>query len=210
VSRVTVIWLFVASAYLTLCGIHLMIGLRRPRRTNLIFALTALSGAAVAVFELLLMRAETPERYGSTLRWTHVPIFFLVASIVLFVREFLGAGRWWLAWTAIATRGAASLLVNFLQSPNLNYTEIHGLARVPFLGEAVAVAQGAVSPWTRLGELRAKIRIPVVVITGHDTPEAQARAMKGGAVAYLRKPVDAEALLDAIVAAIGDRKEGER
>ncbi len=152
-SRVSVIWLFVASAYLTLCGIHLVIGLRRPSRANLLFALTALSGSAVAYFELLLMRAETPEVYGSTLRWIHVPVFFLVASIVLFVREFLGAGRWWLAWTAIATRGAASLLVNFARSPNLNYVEIHGVHRVPFLGEAVSVAEGVVSPWTRLGEL---------------------------------------------------------
>ena len=35
--------------------------------------------------------------------------------------------------------------------------------------------------------------IPVVVITGQDTPETQARAMAGGASAYLRKPVDGEA-----------------
>jgi FixJ family two-component response regulator len=49
---------------------------------------------------------------------------------------------------------------------------------------------------------RAKVQIPVIVITGHDTPEAQARALKGGAVAYFRKPVDGDALLDAISAAL--------
>ncbi len=53
---------------------------------------------------------------------------------------------------------------------------------------------------------KAQLRIPVIVITGHDTPEAQARAMKAGAVAYLRKPVDAEALLDAITAALAGGK----
>lgn len=44
--------------------------------------------------------------------------------------------------------------------------------------------------------------IPVVIITGHDTPEARARALSLGAKAYLCKPVDDEALLSAIGAAI--------
>ena len=45
--------------------------------------------------------------------------------------------------------------------------------------------------------------LPVVVITGHDTPEARTRVMNQGAKAYLRKPVDATMLLAAINAAIG-------
>lgn len=45
--------------------------------------------------------------------------------------------------------------------------------------------------------------VPVVVITGHDTPESCERALRLGAKAYLRKPVDDEALLSAIGAAIG-------
>ena len=53
------------------------------------------------------------------------------------------------------------------------------------------------------------IETPVIVITGHNTPEARERAMTAGAVAYLRKPVDADALLTAISAAIGDKKGGE-
>ena len=47
--------------------------------------------------------------------------------------------------------------------------------------------------------------IPVVVITGHDTPEAKSRVMEGGAIAYLRKPVKGSLLLDAIKTAIGPR-----
>ena len=57
---------------------------------------------------------------------------------------------------------------------------------------------------------RANIRIPIIVITGHDTPESQARVMEAGAVAYLQKPVDAEALLGAIAAATEKRKNGSR
>lgn len=44
--------------------------------------------------------------------------------------------------------------------------------------------------------------VPVVVITGHDTPESRSRALAGGAAAYLLKPIDEQVLLDAIQAAI--------
>ena len=48
---------------------------------------------------------------------------------------------------------------------------------------------------------RAHADVPVVIITGHDTPEARERALKLGATAYLCKPVDDEALLGAITEA---------
>lgn len=50
--------------------------------------------------------------------------------------------------------------------------------------------------------------VPVVIITGHDTPEARTRALRLGAKAYLCKPVDGEALLSAIGAAIGGAAPG--
>jgi FixJ family two-component response regulator len=40
--------------------------------------------------------------------------------------------------------------------------------------------------------------LPVIVITGHDSPETRQRALDGGAAAYLRKPVDEGLLLRAI------------
>ena len=49
-------------------------------------------------------------------------------------------------------------------------------------------------------------RIPVVVITGHDTPESKARVLEAGAVAYFHKPVKGTVLLDAIQSAIASRK----
>ena len=52
--------------------------------------------------------------------------------------------------------------------------------------------------------------VPVVVITGHDTPESRARALKLGAKAYLCKPVDDEALLSAIGSAIGGGSPSDR
>jgi FixJ family two-component response regulator len=44
--------------------------------------------------------------------------------------------------------------------------------------------------------------VPVVVMTGHDTPESRARAVQLGAKAYLCKPVNDETLLTAIANAI--------
>ena len=49
---------------------------------------------------------------------------------------------------------------------------------------------------------RAHPYVPVVVITGHDTPESRSRSLDGGAKSYLCKPVDDETLLEAIDAAI--------
>jgi FixJ family two-component response regulator len=57
---------------------------------------------------------------------------------------------------------------------------------------------------------RERPRVPVVVITGHDTAEARNRAQELGAYAYLPKPVDHEALLAAIEGAMSDRNCGGR
>jgi FixJ family two-component response regulator len=50
---------------------------------------------------------------------------------------------------------------------------------------------------------RAHPTVPVVVMTGHDTPESRARAVQLGAKVYLRKPINDAALLVAIGDAIG-------
>ena len=52
----------------------------------------------------------------------------------------------------------------------------------------------------RMAESR--MRVPVIVITGHDSPEARARALGLGAATYLRKPLDADVLREAIREAV--------
>ena len=59
-----------------------------------------------------------------------------------------------------------------------------------------------------------RLDIPVILISGYDAKEVTDRAMKAGAVAFLTKPLDADALLRAIEQAIkGSRarfgREGE-
>ena len=53
-------------------------------------------------------------------------------------------------------------------------------------------------------------RVPVVVITGHDSSESRERALAGGAAAYLRKPVDDQALLEAIQQAVNPTAQPRR
>jgi FixJ family two-component response regulator len=49
---------------------------------------------------------------------------------------------------------------------------------------------------------RAGRQLPVIFVTTLDTPETRARAQRIGAAAYFRKPVDGQALLDAIAWAL--------
>src|SRR5262249_12990655 len=151
-SAIDTIWLFVASACVTLSAIHLMIALRQPEAAHFWFAVLSLSAAALAAFELQMMRTISPGAYSLIVGWIHVPSFVLVGSLVLFIRSFFDAGRPWLAALVIGLRGLASLVINFLHSPNLNYAAITGVGRVPFLGETVSVAEGTVSRWTRVAE----------------------------------------------------------
>ncbi|HRY88848.1 MAG TPA: response regulator [Rubrivivax sp.] len=59
---------------------------------------------------------------------------------------------------------------------------------------------------------RRHIDVPVLTITGYDSAEARATALRLGAQAYLCKPVDEHTLLSAIAAALrpGPCEGGER
>lgn len=46
--------------------------------------------------------------------------------------------------------------------------------------------------------------LPVIIITGDDTPHSRERTLRNGARAYLRKPVDDAMLIEAIHSAIHD------
>jgi two-component system sensor kinase FixL len=152
-SWVTIIWSMIASACLTLAAMHLLIWYKkRTAWASLVFAVMAVSTAALSGLELWGMRSETPQEYADILRWAHVPYWVLIISLVVFVRVYMRAGRSWLAWTVCAVR-TFSLLLNFLVGQNLNYREVTGLRHVPYFGESVSVAQGVANPWMLVGQL---------------------------------------------------------
>src|SRR5437773_599397 len=150
---VTVIWSMGSGACLTLALMHVVVWWKdRAARANLVFSVMAIAVAAFAALELALMRAETPEQFGIAVRWVHVPVWFIIASLVIFVRLYLRAGRQWLAWVVVGLR-TLSLILNFILSPNINYRQITALRHVSFLGESVSVATGVSNPWMLVAQL---------------------------------------------------------
>ena len=186
-SWVTIIWSMVASACLTLAGMHLLVWCRkRTARANLLFALTAMATAALAACELWMMRAETTGEFGTALRWVHVPAWAVIVSLVGFVRLYLRAGRPWLAWAVCGMR-TLSLVLNFALTPNLNYREITGLRHIRFLGESVSVAEGVPNPWMLVGQASLLLLVVFVVdatITVWRRGDRRQARLLGGAIVF--------------------------
>ena len=136
-----------SGACLTLALIHVVVWWKdRGARANLVFSVMAIAVAAFAALELAMMRAQTPEQFGSDVRWVHVPVWVIIVSLVIFVHLYLKAGRQWLAWTVVGVR-TLSLILNFIFSPNINFRQMAPLRHVSFLGESVSVAAGVPNPW---------------------------------------------------------------
>ena len=57
--------------------------------------------------------------------------------------------------------------------------------------------------------VREGYRIPFIVYTAHGDEEARVWASRAGAVAFLRKPFDTEALRSSVEAALRDREQDE-
>ena len=55
-----------------------------------------------------------------------------------------------------------------------------------------------------------QLPIPVVVVTGNESAGSRDEAIAGGADSYLCKPVDGDALIDAVLAAIARHRPGSR
>ncbi len=152
-SLVTVVWSMIAAACLTLAAVHLPVWLRnRGAQTTLAFALAAISTAGIAFGELLMLKASTPHAFAVAVRWIHVPIALLMVALAGFAFHYLGAGRRWLAATAIGLR-LVSLAVNFTVGENLNWLQVQALRDVSFLGDVVRVPIGVTNPWMAIGQL---------------------------------------------------------
>jgi two-component system sensor kinase FixL len=152
-SWVTIIWSMSAAACLTLAAIHFLVWQQgRDRWGNLYFALGSLAAAATAAGELMLMRADSIERYAAVLWWTHLPVWLLVVSVVAFMRSYLRAGRPWLAWSVVGARTSA-LVLNFFTTASINFSAITALEPVTFLGETIAMAVGPPHPAGYVGKL---------------------------------------------------------
>ena len=139
---------------MTLAFQHLWVWVKdRAARAHLLVAFATIGTAGVGVSEVLMMRAATPEEYGLVLRWVLLPVTGVVLGLIGFVRVYLEAGRPWLAWGAVGTRVAGSLVANFLLPGASIYSAIVNVTPVRLFGETVSTAQGVESPWIRLNQL---------------------------------------------------------
>ena len=151
---IDIAWPMMAGSSLMLALVHIVIWARQGYRpANLAFALTGLSVAVLAVFELLLMYSKTTDDYAETLRWAHLPMTTLVIGMVAFVHLHLHAGRLWLALVICITR-LAGLLANFTTGVNLNYREITSLHFWTMSdGGLITSPLGIRNPWMILAQL---------------------------------------------------------
>jgi len=161
-SWITFIWALVIGACAIMALPHLLIGIKSRARENLFFVVAASAVAGIAFGELAIMHSRTTEEIGRAQQWTHLPIFFLYIGVIGFVATYFGTARLWLGIAAVGAR-LLSLIINFALPPNLNFREITGLRRFDFLGETIAMPEGVVSPWTRLGELSALLILGFVI-----------------------------------------------
>jgi len=144
VNAVVILWAGVAGSALTLAGVHGSLWLLDRRApANLAFCIVAVSVAGISVAELGMMHSATPAEYGMWVRWFHVPNYFAIVALIGFVRLEFGTGRLWLAGTVVVLR-TLLLALNFILSPNANWSEISSLSTVSFLGAPVSVVGSAV------------------------------------------------------------------
>jgi two-component system response regulator AtoC len=94
-----------------------------------------------------------------------------------------------------AADGVAALGVVAANAPDVIVTDL----RMPNMDGATML--------DRLGELHPEV--PVIILTASGEPGSPAAATRAGAVAYLEKPVDFDALLAIIERVLGCHSEGE-
>ena len=186
-SWVTVIWSVGIGVCAAMALLHILVWWNnRAARANLAFAVLAIAVASFAALELRLMRSATPEQFGATLRWLHVPLWVMIASLVAFVRLYFRAGRRWLAWAVVGTR-TVSLVLNFILWPNINFREITALREISFLGEPVSTAVGAPSPWVLVAQLSLLLLVIFVAdaaITAWRRGDRRQALIVGGSVLF--------------------------
>ena len=102
---------------------------------------------------------------------------------------------------------AYARLVRSAEMQPHTFASVEDFMRSDFTDENACVIADIQMPGTSGLDLpgllaRAGHHVPVIFVTAHDTPETRDRAQSAGAAAYFRKPVDGQALLDAIAWAL--------
>jgi two-component system, LuxR family, sensor kinase FixL len=180
----------VAAACLTMALPHLLIGVRqRGARVHLLFALAGFAVAWMAAQELSVMRAVTTQASGRAVQIAQAPTFIVLVAIVGFVHLYLGTARLWLGALTCAVR-AISLVVNFVEPPNVNFRQVTALRSYHFLGETVTMPVGPRNPWILLAYCSSLLVLAFVIdaswkLWRRGTPDNRRRAVVvGGSIVF--------------------------
>ncbi len=165
-TLLVVIWSMLAGVTFSLGAVHLVVWLKNHQQySSLAVTCAAWSVSCVTLLELRLLHSKTPEAYGQILKLAHVPVFFVVIGLVVFVHCQLG-GRIWIAAIGISLR-LISLIANMLAPVNVNYRKIVELGELDFLGATVSiVSEGVLNPWLKTAELSTLFILVYVINTG--------------------------------------------
>src|SRR5438270_443253 len=144
---ITVVWSLNMLACLTLAAFYCVVWCKqRENPVHLLFSCSAVAAAAISIFEVEMMNAQTVEQYQSLVRWVHVPTWVLTVSFVAFIRLYLRAGRRWLAWSIYGLR-TLILILNFISPVSINFRTITDIRQFSWGGEIVSVPVGLPNPW---------------------------------------------------------------
>jgi len=184
----------VAGACLAIGIMQFVIWLKQTgERAHLAFSVIAVSVTAITICELMMALAHTPAEYGAILRWLHVPQFIAVILVLVFVRDYLRAGRLWLAYGAGVLQ-LLELILNFYFEPNLDYWAITGLQQIEIFGGGTAsVAVGIASPWAGISVMS------MLFLTLFVADAALTNLRRGGSVERRRSAVLGGSLVFTIV-----------
>jgi len=163
---ITILYVTMAALSATIAGIYLAAWLmQREDWSYLMFVLLAVSVVGVAGTELWMLRAQTPEDYGTALRWFQVPIWSGILALVGLVYLRLRPRFPWVGWLAVGLRTVA-LVANFGSAPNLNYAALTGIDRIMLLGEPVAIVTGVPNPWMLSGQASLVLLLLLIIDGG--------------------------------------------
>lgn len=185
------IWAMLIGGCVAMALPHLLLGISRREgaAAHLFFVLAATAVVGVAICEMLMMRATSPQQFALVQQWIHVPIFVLTVALVGFILFYFHTGRPWVGAIACAARFIA-LVIDFVFPPSLSFREITALRHVDFLSASVSVPVGVPSPWTHLGELSSILLLLFVIdasisLWRQGTSDARRRAaVVGGSIAF--------------------------
>ena len=144
------LWSMIAGACLATGAIHLGPALKPPRqRARLAFVGLAASVAVLAVMQPMISNAPDVEEYDALRRWVQAPIFAAVVLVVVFLRDYLGTARAWLANLACGA-AFASVVVGFAVQPEeLSATRWTAIEEITLALLAAFVADAGITCWRR-------------------------------------------------------------